>query len=273
MGKFIDFESLEGKKRMQYIYSFGAAIVIVGALFKILHLPGGDLVIGAGLGAEAIIFVISAFEPIHVDSPYKWENVYPELLDAQGNYNIKAKSQGLDETIDFNAKLNEMFEKANFDLGKIEKLGVGINKFAEATEGLNEVVSGNENAKSYSEQLAIASSKMTQINDFYNQQLDLTKAQQDISNSLISAAQSSSDYGAELSKATESIQQVNNLYKDQLTKMSDHISISSEMVNNITTSVEDAKMMNSQVKELTSNLASLNNVYGGMLSAMNFNKQ
>jgi gliding motility-associated protein GldL len=274
MGKLIDFESLEGKRRMQYFYSFGAAIVIVGALFKILHLPGGDIVIGTGLGAEAVIFVVSAFEPIHMESPYKWENVYPELLDA--NIKAAARSKQLDTNtseFDFNAKINEMFAKANFDLGKIEKLGQGIEHFAKATDGLNEVVAVNESAKSYSEQLALASNHMSTINDFYSAQISQSEVQGEISQALINAAKSSAEYGNELSKATESIQKVNSLYNQQVSNMNDQVNISDEMVKNLSLSVEDAKKMNIQVQELTSNLANLNNIYGGMLSAMNFNKQ
>ncbi len=88
---FIDFESKKGKKQMNYIYSIGAAVVIIGALFKILHLPGGDIVIGVGLGTEAFIFVISAFEPVHMD--LKWDRVYPELAE-NADPSMFSKSNG-----------------------------------------------------------------------------------------------------------------------------------------------------------------------------------
>lgn len=65
------------KKFMAKLYGWGAAVVIVGALFKIEHLPGASIMLSVGLGVEAFIFFMSAFEPIHEDP--NWELVYPEL--------------------------------------------------------------------------------------------------------------------------------------------------------------------------------------------------
>ena len=62
---------------MSKLYGFGAAIVIVGALFKIQHWPGASLMLIIGLSTEALIFIFSSFEPIHEDP--NWELVYPEL--------------------------------------------------------------------------------------------------------------------------------------------------------------------------------------------------
>ena len=65
------------KKFMAKLYGIGAAVVIVGAIFKIMHWPGAGPMLVAGLGTEAVIFFFSAFEPITRRS--KWELVYPEL--------------------------------------------------------------------------------------------------------------------------------------------------------------------------------------------------
>ena len=120
---FIDFESKKGKKQMNYVYSIGAAVVIMGALFKILHLPGGDWVIGAGLLTEALIFVISAFEPVHMD--LKWERVYPELAEnADSSMFAKSSSKGgQDIEVAFSEKLDKLFADAKLDSAKIERLG------------------------------------------------------------------------------------------------------------------------------------------------------
>lgn len=66
------------KKFMGYVYGFGAAVAIIGALFKILHLPGASIMLIAGLGVEALIFALSSFEPPH-EMP-DWTLVYPELI-------------------------------------------------------------------------------------------------------------------------------------------------------------------------------------------------
>ncbi len=67
------------KSFMAKLYGFGAAIVIIGAMFKILHLPNGGLIIGIGLGVEAFLFFIMGFVPPHKEPA--WHKVYPELSD------------------------------------------------------------------------------------------------------------------------------------------------------------------------------------------------
>ena len=71
------FESKKFKGIMAFVYGWGASIVIVGALFKILHWPGADLMLIVGLLTEALIFFLSAFEPLHEE--IDWSLVYPEL--------------------------------------------------------------------------------------------------------------------------------------------------------------------------------------------------
>ena len=65
------------KNFMSKLYGIGAAVVIVGALFKIQHWPGAGPMLTVGLATEALIFIFSAFEPIHDE--YDWSLVYPEL--------------------------------------------------------------------------------------------------------------------------------------------------------------------------------------------------
>jgi len=67
----------KGQRFFNFAYSIGAAIVIWGALFKILHLPGGSLLLSIGMGTEVLMFILSAF-----DTPpktYHWEEVFPVL--------------------------------------------------------------------------------------------------------------------------------------------------------------------------------------------------
>ena len=65
------------KKFMAKVYGWGAAIVLLGALFKIQHYPGASIMLVVGLSTEAIIFFFSAFEPLHQE--LDWTLVYPEL--------------------------------------------------------------------------------------------------------------------------------------------------------------------------------------------------
>ena len=272
MGFKIDFESKQGKTRLNYVYSVGAAIVILGAMFKILHLPGGSVLIALGLLTEVGIFLVSAFEPQHED--IDWARVYPQLAPgADPSTFEKSKNGSGSLEASFSEKLDQMFIDAKLDLTKMESFGKGLQQFSKATDGLVKVVDANENAQSYSDQLAIAANHMSTLNTYYATHAEQTASQGEISQSFIDAAQSSAKYGEELSKAASQVESMNGLYSAQIENMNSQVSAGTEMVENISISVEDAKSMHVQVKELTENLSSLNNVYGGMLSAMNFNKQ
>ena len=60
------FESKTWKNIMKYVYGLGAAVVIMGALFKIMHWPGASLMLIVGLSTEAVIFIMSVLEPVHL---------------------------------------------------------------------------------------------------------------------------------------------------------------------------------------------------------------
>ena len=79
------FQTKAGQNFMAKLYGIGASVVILGAMFKILHWPGADIMLTVGLTTEAVIFFISAFEKPHVD--YDWSLVYPELADMDDDGN------------------------------------------------------------------------------------------------------------------------------------------------------------------------------------------
>ena len=72
------YESYKGKKVTGIIYSAGASVVIIGALFKIMHFPGAGPVLMIGMCTEALLFMIGCFDKPHVD--FHWENVFPQLI-------------------------------------------------------------------------------------------------------------------------------------------------------------------------------------------------
>ena len=110
---------------LNYAYSFGAAVVIAGALFKIMHWPGANIMLMVGMGTEVIIFVISAFEPQHDNMPeYHWERVYPELADD----GPVQKSGGKPLT----QQLDKMLSDAKVGPELINSLGKGFTTLGES---------------------------------------------------------------------------------------------------------------------------------------------
>ncbi|HDP75293.1 MAG TPA: gliding motility protein GldL [Bacteroidales bacterium] len=89
--------SRKWKTFMKYLYGWGASVVILGALFKILHLKGAGTMLFLGMGTESIIFFFSAFEPIHEE--VDWTLVYPELTGMSDEEEIsgyrRSRNQGL----------------------------------------------------------------------------------------------------------------------------------------------------------------------------------
>ena len=73
------YESYQGKNVVNIIYSAGASVVIIGALFKILHWPGASQVLMLGMFTEAFLFIIGALDHPHPE--FHWDNVFPQLLE------------------------------------------------------------------------------------------------------------------------------------------------------------------------------------------------
>lgn len=83
-----------GARFFNFAYSIGAAVVIWGALFKLLHLPGGNLLLMIGMGTEVLMFILSAFD--RPAKQYHWEEVFPVLdtHDAEDRPNMQGGAGG-----------------------------------------------------------------------------------------------------------------------------------------------------------------------------------
>lgn len=149
------FETVKGKIYLNYAYSFGAAVVIMGALFKIMHWPGANEMLIAGMGTEVLIFIISGFEPQHVEAHYHWENVYPQLL-ADATVAPKAAVAG-GGSGSVTQQLDKLLNDAKVGPELIASLGKGLESFstnvAQISDLTDATVASNEfasNAKAAS---------------------------------------------------------------------------------------------------------------------------
>lgn len=202
------------KKVMNFAYGMGAAVVIIGALFKIQHWTGASLMLIVGLSVEAFIFALSAFDP--VDKELDWSLVYPELAggDAKKKEVKKenpAEAQGL-----LSQKLDNLLKEAKIDGALMESLGNSIKNFESAAKGIAPTVDSISSQKKYSEEMSMAAAQMESLN---------------------------------------------SLYKVQLESASRNAEANKEIADN-------AAKLKQEMQNMTQNIASLNNVYGGMLSAM-----
>lgn len=204
------------KKVTNMVYGLGASVVILGALFKIMHWPGGNEMLILGLVVEALVFAYSAFEP--VDDDLDWSLVYPELA---GGEQVRRKEAVVVEEKEaegmLSKKLDAMLREAKLDANLMESLGNSIRNFEGAAKGIAPTVDSMASQKKYSEELSVAAAQMETLN---------------------------------------------NIYKAQVQSAAKQAEVNQEVA-------ENAGKLKAQMDSLTSNMASLNNVYGGMLTAMN----
>ena len=185
-------QSRSSKKLFNMAYGLGASIVILGALFKILHwelnigfmiLDGGFL-LAVGLITEAIIFAISAFEP--VDDDLDWSLVYPEL--AGGLISDKKKKpedvQGL-----LSKKLDEMLKGAKIDSELMNSLSDSIRSFEGAAKGMSPTAEAMSSTKKYSEEMALAAAQMESLNSLYKVQVESSSRHAEVNERVVENAE------------------------------------------------------------------------------------
>lgn len=232
MGNFSKFlESRKYKKIMGVVYGFGASIVLVGALFKLTHWPGANIMLTIGLLTEAVIFFLSAFEPPHVEPD--WSLVYPELSkvyhgDEEGaTVNAAATRTRTTTTNSTVGQLDEMFKNANISEQALERLGAGINKLS-------------DNA-----------AKMAEISN-------AVAATNEYATNMRKAAESANALEIQL-QSSLALSETNK----QLNKTM------AEYIDKINQSANSTEALNHQLADLSKRMTALNTVYGNMLSAMN----
>ncbi|TNE71379.1 MAG: gliding motility protein GldL [Bacteroidetes bacterium] len=257
------------KKFMAKLYGFGAAVVIVGAMFKIMHWPGAGIMLVAGLSTEALIFVFSAFEPIHEDP--NWELVYPELaLGHSDDLDHEALPAGGRNRggSGISGELDKMLEEAKIDSALLERLGDGMRALGENAAQLKGVTSAAAATDSYVSSLQAASDKVSNLSEAYE------RASVAISG-MTSSQEEGQSFGEQMQKVSKNLAALNNVYELQLKGSSAHLEATekfqsqvTDMMKNLSESVEDTRLYKENMAMLSKNLTDLNTVYGNMLKAM-----
>lgn len=241
-------ESRGYKNFMAKLYGIGASIVMIGALFKLTHMPlfgwsgAANFMLTLGLVTEAIIFFFSAFEPIHVEPD--WSRVYPELWDmyhdeGEGDKPASTPRPARNKGGEANAvnndlitnKIDEMFEKANINSVTMDRLSQGLTRLGENASKIADV----------SEAVAATS--------------NYTKA-------MNKASETAMELDSQLSKTATNAA----MFSDTSRKMNDTMTLYLEKVN---ASANNTDTLNHQLNDLSKRMSAMNTVYGNMLNAMN----
>jgi gliding motility-associated protein GldL len=261
---------------MAKLYGIGAAVVIVGAMFKIMHWPGAGAMLVGGLSTEAVIFFFSAFEPLHEDP--KWELVYPELalahdeeFDLHAYIDEKGASGGHGgggSVTGITEKFDSLLEEAKIDAELLNRLGDGIRTLSDNAEGLKAVSGAAAATDSYVASLEGASKQVKNLSANYE------KASESLLG-LTSSTEEGASFGEQLQKVSTNLAALNNVYELQLKGSSAHLESTEkfqagvlEMMENLNASIQDTKAYKENMAMLSRNLTDLNQVYGNMLKAM-----
>ena len=209
-------QSRSSKKLFNMAYGLGASIVILGALFKILHWElgplNGGLLLAVGLITEAIIFAISAFEP--VDDDLDWSLVYPELA---GGMTTEKKKKAEDAKGVLSAKLDEMLKDAKIDSELMNSLTDGIRSFEGAVKGMAPTAEAMNSTKKYSEEMALAAAQMESLNSLYKVQVESTSRQAEVNERVVENAE---QLKQQMQHLATNLSSLNGVYGGMLSAMS-----------------------------------------------------
>ena len=267
-------QSKRYKRFMAYVYGWGASVVLLGALFKINHYPGASEFLLAGLSTEALIFFLSAFEPLH--EQYDWSLVYPELAGMDEEEELLSEGSSSRKGMDAGSIADQILEKADISKETLEKLGSGMEKLSDTTAALSDVSDASLATKQDVESAQKASVTMEGISQSSESYQQLT---QTLHQNLDIVAKGSTDYAGQLESMNKNLAQLNAVYELQLKGTDKHVKNSQEtyeglskMMENLRGAVSDTDKYRTEVTKLGEKLEALNTIYGNMLSAMNANK-
>lgn len=232
-GLALFFESSAGERVKNAIIGLGAAVVIIGALFKLMSWPGSGALLIAGLGTEAFIFALQGILPPHPH--YYWEKFYPGLEVSPHLEEMSTAKPLKKESV--SEQLDEMLEKANIESKLIERLGANLGKLGDNVAKMSEVGEASVATTEFANKTKEAVAALDQMKSAY------TNATSSIE-TLGKSTEQFIEYQSQIQSVSQNLASLNALYEQELTGTTGNL------------------------QALNKNLAGLNSVYGNMLTAM-----
>jgi gliding motility-associated protein GldL len=269
------YGTVKGKTMVNYGMSIGASVVILGALFKIQHYPGASAMLIIGLGTEALLFVLGALEPQHLNTD--WSKVYPELASHDEEEGEEDEIEDLGEVAEgsdlpVTEQLDNMLEDAKIGPELIESLGSGLRGLRDTTDKLADVSNASAATDDYVDSIRHASRSVQSLSGTY-------EAASASLTGLASSSDAGSSLGDHLNLMASNLSELNESYTTQLQGSKAQIAATEQyfegiegLLQNLNESVKDAQQYRSQMAELSNNISQLNTVYGNMLTAMTGNQ-
>lgn len=206
-------KSKSKKKIFNMAYSFGAAVVIIGALFKIQHWEYGAEILTIGMVVEALVFFLSAFDSVEDD--LDWTKVYPELAGGDKKQ-LQFQEEGEAERM-LSQKLDKLLEESNLDVELMNNLGKSIQNFQAAAEELSVTSSSITSTARYNEQMEKAALHIESLNNVYKSQAENANKHQEINNTLV---ENSELLKKQMESLANNLSSLNDVYGGMLSAMS-----------------------------------------------------
>lgn len=246
--------STKTDKLVNYIVCIGASVVIIGALFKILHWRGADIMLMLGLFTEAFIFLVYAFLPPPGNEMAAIAEALPKMATSNSNPALQS--------------LDKMMQEADITPTNLKKLSEGFQRFGTTVGQMKDVTDVVAATSDYTNKTKEAANALGQMRDAYSKSAT-TMA------SFNEASESTKQFHGQVQVLTKNLNSLNTIYELELQDTNNHLKAMNNFYSNLVQasqamqgSVDDAKKTQEQIGLLAKNLGNLNQVYGNMLSAM-----
>ncbi|RYD58228.1 MAG: gliding motility protein GldL [Sphingobacteriales bacterium] len=262
------FETNAGKYIKNLIIGLGAAVVLMGALFKLQHWPGAGVMLTAGMLTEAFIFALLGLLPPHKD--YYWERFYPGITE---NPHVEAYRKGGGK-IDHapkgspSASLDKMMEDAQINPANIRKLGENFQRFGVVVDQIKDISDVTSATTEYSQSAREAANALGEMKNTF---VGASNTMASFNN----AAEDTAKFHEQVTVLSRNLGTLNQIYEVELQDANSHLKAMNKFYSNLVSasdamasSAQDAVSTKEQIALLSKNLTTLNQIYGNMLSAM-----
>ncbi len=290
--RFQDFlVSYNGKVVLNYAYSWGASIVIMGALFKLTHLPYANIMLWVGMGTEVLVFFVSAFDRPY--KSYKWESVFPEIKISGVSYDEDGENVSLDNEVQENKDSGIIAQAMNPSVVNQQVVNTVVSQplpsqgSANLTSGMSaEVVA---NSPEIADATTVYLAKLESMTDTLERFNSATNSLAEVSDTLLKSYKSISDnsdsitsnsqgYVDQMQSLNRNLMGLNTIYEIQLKSISSQIDTIDKVNVGLTRikemyegSTGNSEKFNEEAEKMAKQIEELNKVYARMLKAMTVN--
>ena len=276
------------------VYSLGASVVIIGALFKIMHLPGAGAMLTVGMGVEALLFAIGCLDKPHAE--YHWHEVFPQLLgygtDPELLKELETRprptlmggaSGGSSASASVPALSEKELESLKAGIGNLAKTATQLSELSTVATATNKLTSKLDAASDAAEQFVSAGKTISEKSDA------LGSVYAQVTQDMQNVAKGTKEYEVKVADVAKQLTSLNAVYELQLQTLQKQVEAYKAQTEKVTGATAQVETLTATVKQMTdaagnalksqeayvagakqlaNQVADLNKVYGNMLNAL-----